>query len=147
MDANGNAYVTGGAGSGFPTTPGAFQPNFAGGFTDTFVIKLNAAGAALNYSTYVGGSDQDGGKAIALDATGNAYITGWAFSTNFPTTPGAFQLTSVSGGPFVTKLNPSGSALVYSSYLAGSTGGGANSGAGIAVDACLLYTSPSPRDS
>ncbi len=133
VDNAGNAYVTGRAGSGFPTTPGAFQPNFAGGLADAFVTKLNAAGSALIYSTYLGGSDLDNGTAIALDAAGNAYITGAAVSTNFPTTPGAFQLTSTAGGPFATKLNPSGSALVYSSYLAGSTGGGF--GAGIAVDA------------
>jgi len=129
VDNAGNAYVTGSAGANFPTTPGAFQtgPSGSGG---GFVTKLNPAGSALVYSTLRGNAL---GSAIAIDNAGNAYVTGSAGSTNFPTTPGAFQPTSAAGGPFATKLNPSGSALVYSSYLAGSTGG--DFGAGIAVDA------------
>ena len=85
------------------------------------MTKLNAAGTALVYSTYLGGSGDDFGTGIAVDAAGNAYVTGLHPSGNFPTTPGAFQ-TTFGGGPdaFVTKLNTAGTALVYSTYLGGS---------------------------
>ena len=86
------------------------------------MTKLDASGAALVYSTYLGGSDvDDGGYGIAVDGAGNAYVTGHTASTDFPTTAGAFD-TTYNGGDdaFVTKLNPSGSALVYSTYLGGS---------------------------
>src|SRR5437867_10097 len=85
---------------------------------DAFVTKLNPTGSVLLYSTYLGGSDFDTGVGIAVDASGNAYVTGRTFSTNFPTTAGSFQTTLGGGGDvFVTKLNPTGSALVYSTYL------------------------------
>jgi len=134
VDPQGNAYVTGQTGSTtFPTTPGAFQPVFGGGPVDAFVMKLNPAGSGLVYSTYLGSSDIDFGSGIAVDTSGNAYVTGVANSTDFPTTPGAFQPASRgSNDAFVTKLNPDGSALVYSTYLGGN---GGDSGAGIAVDA------------
>jgi beta-propeller repeat-containing protein len=138
VDAAGNAYVTGYTRStDFPTTPGAFQTTFQGGFDDAFVTKLNSTGSAPPvYSTYLGGNDQDEGLGIAVDAAGNAYVTGTTRSTNFPTTPGAFQATPGGNGnddAFVTKLNPTGSApLVYSTYLGGS---GVDGGYGIAVDA------------
>src|SRR5438876_237457 len=120
VDAAGNAYVTGSAGGlNFPTTPGAFQTT-PGGVGDAFVTKLNPTGSALVYSTYLGGSDFDEGKGIAVDATGSAYVTGRTFSTNFPTNLGAFQTTLNFTAAFVTKLNPAGSALVYSTYLGGS---------------------------
>jgi hypothetical protein len=92
VDSSGNAYVIGYAGADFPTTPGAFQTTY-GGNGDAVVSKLNAAGTALLYSTYLGGSGQDSGSGIAVDATGNAYVTGWTGSSDFPTTPGAFQAT------------------------------------------------------
>ena len=132
VDANGNAYITGGtASSDFPTTAGAFQPTATG--SHAFVTKLNSIGAAV-YSTYLGGSGSEGGSAIAVDAGGNAYVTGATQSTDFPTTAGAFQATiGGSGNAFVTKLDPAGSALVYSTYLGGS--GDINPGSGIAVDA------------
>src|SRR5712691_3292520 len=134
VDAAGNAYVTGFTDStNFPTTPGAFQTTFGGG-ADAFVTKLNPAGNGLVYSTYLGGSFTDRGLGIAVDAAGNAYVTGFTDSTNFPTTPGAFQ-TTFGGGfsdAFVTKLNPTGTGLVYSTYLGGST---TDLGRGIAVDA------------
>ena len=80
----------------------------------------------LVYSTYLGGSGDDRGQGIAVDAAGNAYVTGFTVSTDFPTTLGAFQTTfggAVDGvDAFVTKLNPTGSALVYSTYLGGSGG-------------------------
>src|SRR5439155_339443 len=132
VDSAGNAYVTGYAGStDFPTTRGAFQTTFGGG-ADAFVTKLNPSGSGLVYSTYLGGVGPDAGYGIAVDASGQAYVTGDSTSTDFPTTVGAFQTTS--GGyadVFVTKLNQSGSGLVYSTYL----GGGSNEGgSGIAVD-------------
>src|SRR2546425_5612407 len=120
VDASGNAYVTGlTASTDFPTTTGAFRTT-SGGSQDVFVTKLNPAGSALVYSTYIGGSGDDGGFGISVDALGNAYVTGFTTSTNFPTTPGAFQ-TSFSGWSrgFVTKLNPTGTGLGYSSYLGG----------------------------
>jgi hypothetical protein len=115
VDAAGNAYVTGGTGStNFPTTVGAFQPTLDGFGGDAFVTKLNAAGTAFAYSTYLGGSfgdSGDGSNGIAVDAAGNAYVTGETGSTDFPTTVGAFQPTlNGTGDVFVTKLNATGSA-------------------------------------
>ena len=127
VDTAGSAYVSGFAQAGFPTTTAAFQPGFGGGPYDAFVTKLGSTGSALVYSTYLGGSGDDevfGG--LAVDASGNAYVTGFTTSANFPTTPGAFQTTFGGAGPlgfgdaFVTKLNPTGSALIYSTYLGGS---------------------------
>ena len=133
VDAAGNAYVTGSTQSAdFPTTPGAFQTTFGGG-GDAFVTKLTPTGSGLVYSTYLGGNDDDEGLAIAVDISGNAYVTGFTISATFPTTPGAFQTTLGGGGDaFVTKLNHTGSSLVYSTYLGGS---GEEAGLGIAVDA------------
>src|ERR1700682_728726 len=136
VDSTGSAYVTGYTySSNFPTTPGAFQTTFAGGY-HAFVTKLNPTGTApLVYSTYLGGNSTDVGQGIAVDSAGNAYVTGVTCSTNFPTTPGAFQTANASGGctdAFVTKLNPVGSApLVYSTYLGGFS---ADYGQGIVVD-------------
>ncbi len=122
VDADGNAYVTGGTASfDFPTTSGAFQSTFPGGFgTYVFVTKLNPTGSGLVYSTYIGGGNgYTVGRGIAVDAAGNAYITGESQSSGYPTTPGAFQPANagVTGNAFVTKLDPTGSALVYSTYL------------------------------
>jgi hypothetical protein len=106
-----------------------------GGGNNAFVSKINATGSVLVYSTYLGGSsDRDAGLGIAVDTAGNAYVTGVAYSTNFPTTTGAFQ-TSFGGisDAFVSKINPVGSALVYSTYLGGS-GYENQYGGGIAVD-------------
>jgi hypothetical protein len=137
-DSAGNAYVTGLTISlDFPTTAGAFQSvNFAtaGNQVSTaFISKLNASGTALLYSTYIGGNaiantlhlQGDYGHAIAVDRTGNAYVTGWTYSANFPVTSGAFQPSSRTASiglatGFVTKLNPSGTGLIYSTYLGGS---------------------------
>jgi len=166
LDSSGNAYLTGYTTStNFPTTSGAFQRLY-GGNIDAFVAKFNPAlsgAVSLVYSTYLGGSGADGyvsdqsepftgpgdtnqtDGGIAVDSAGNAYVTSSTTSTNFPTTPGAFQVSSKltwkksksdfpPSDAFVTKLNPTGTALVYSTYL----GGGTNTfsgGAGIAVDA------------
>jgi hypothetical protein len=133
VDATGNAYVTGSTNStDFSTTLGAFQTTYAGNH-DAFVTKLNPTGSALVYSTHLGGSSVDQGSGIAVDATGNAYVTGLTSSIDFPTTLGAFQTTYAGNqDAFVTKLNPAGSALVYSTYLGGSN---FDQAAGIAVDA------------
>ncbi len=102
VDSAGNAYVTGLTGStDFPVTPGAFQTTFGGGI-DAFVTKLNPSGTVLVYSTYLGGSSNDYANGIAVDSAGNAYVTGDTSSTNFPTTPGAFQTTS--GSSFVAEM-------------------------------------------
>ena len=90
VDSSGNAYVTGGTNRNFPTTPGAFQITFGGGNSDAFVTKLNPAGTALVYSTYLGGAGGDAASRIAVDGSGNAYVT-VGTSGNFPTTPGVFQ--------------------------------------------------------
>ena len=132
VDGSGNAYVTGDTSStNFPTANALRSAN--GGGDDAFVAKLNPAGSALVYSTYLGGSDIDEGLGIAVDGSGNAYVAGYTYSSNFPTA-NALQATSGGGGnddAFVAKLNPAGSALVYSTYLGGS---GHDTGTGIAVD-------------
>ena len=112
-----------------------------GGDTDAFVAKIQPSGAALVYSTYLGGKGVDQGFGIAVDSSGNAYVTGSAASTDFPITAGAFQTVNnaaAGAGPqtvaynvFVTKLNPTGTGLVYSTFLGGSI---VDYGAGIAVD-------------
>src|SRR5205085_9786859 len=95
-DADGNIYVTGSALSDFAATPGAVQNQYGGGESDAFVMKLNAAGTQVIYATYLGGSGYDSGASLAVDAVGNAYVTGTTGSTDFPTTAGAYQ-TSVHG--------------------------------------------------
>jgi hypothetical protein len=130
VDAAGNIYLTGATSDGtWPATPGAATPNRSG-FTpsNVFITKMNSAGTALLYSTFIGGTEGELGAAIAVDAQGNAYITGATNSTNYPTTPGALRTSVPPAGPsnpdkancFLTKLNPAGSAIVYSTYLGGS---------------------------
>lgn len=140
IDSMGSAYVTGSTTStNFPVTPGAFQTTYPGGTRESFVTKLNGAGSALAYSTYLGGQDGagtafDSGANIALDAAGSAYVSGQTSSTTFPTTPGAFQI-SFGGGPsdgYVSELNARGTGLVYSTYIGGSAFDITN---GIKVDA------------
>ncbi len=132
VDGTGAAYVAGYTFStAFPTQV-PFQGSSAGG-ADAFVTKLNPAGSALPYSTYLGGSGDDTAQGIAVDGTGAAYITGdtWPGAVAFPT-QNPFQASN-GGGPdaYVTKLAPSGSTLTYSTYLGGS---GGDTGYGIALD-------------
>ena len=132
VDGQGNAYVTGYTYStNFPVV-NALQPAFAGGNSDAFVAKINPAGSALVYSTYLGGRNDDIGSGIAVDRTGNAYVTGQTISSNFPTVnPIQSAFGGGNGDAFVAKINSSGSALVYSTYLGG---GEQDFGVGIAVD-------------
>ena len=121
VDSLGNAYVGGSANSAqYPTTPGAFQTKQAGG-QDGFITKLNADGSALTYSTYLGGSQSDSVYAIAVDSGGNAYVSGTTNSTDFPYTSGAYHVSGNGSTGFLTKLNPTGSALVYSAAIGDAT--------------------------
>ncbi len=132
VDAAGSAYVTGYTSSlGMPTTPGAYDDD-RDGFSDAFVAKLTPDGSALAYATYLGGFNGDQGNAIAVDATGNAYVMGK--TGGFPVTQGAFD-TTFNGGDsdaFVAKLSPSGGALEYATYLGGSSN--ESDYGGIAID-------------
>jgi hypothetical protein len=122
VDASGNAYMAGITRSAdFPTTPGAFDTTQNGLF-DVFVTRLNAAGSALEYSTFLGGVDFDDAGGLAIDAGGNAYVAGGTASPDYPTTAGAFDRTTDGSDAFVTKLNSAGSALVYSTFVGGATG-------------------------
>lgn len=153
VDSAGSAYVTGLTNSvDFPVTTGAFQTTnhaSSSGGSNAFVTKLNSSGTALVYSTYLGGSGSpngsDSASALAVDSSGNAYVTGRTYSTDFPVTSGAFQATNhaaASGlsNAFVTELNPTGTALVYSTYLGGSGGtdlfgaSAGDQGTGLALD-------------
>jgi Beta-propeller repeat len=126
-----NAYVTGGTSStGFPTM-NPVQPAYGGGDDDAFVTKINPAGSALIYSTFLGGSGSDESQGVAVDRAGNAYVTGSTSSNNFPTTN---PLQAAFGGEddaFVTKIDPTGSPLIYSTYLGGN---GSDVAQGVAVD-------------
>ena len=135
VDSAGNAYVAGDTRStNFPTA-NAVKATFGGGLSEAFVTKLNAAGNALVYSTYLGGDSFDSATSIAVDSSGNAYVTGRTTSTNFPTV-NPIQATFAGGGSdaFMTKINAAGSALVYSTYLGGGGGNGFDTAFGIAVD-------------
>jgi hypothetical protein len=132
VDGGGTAYVTGHTASPtFPTTAGAFDvtPN---GRADAFVTKLDAAGATLVYSTFLGGTEGEDAEDIAVDAAGNAFVTGVTRSANFPTTIGAYDTAFNAADAFVTKFDASGATLAYSTFLGGSS---RESGTAIAVDA------------
>ena len=128
LDGAGNAYVCGETMSAdFPVTPGAFSTTFSGQQplltgNDGFVFKLDSAGSALSYATFLGGNGDDRATDIAVDSSGSAYVTGSTSSSNFPLLNAA--LPTASGGfnsfnGYATKLNSAGSALVYSTYLGG----------------------------
>lgn len=134
IDSATNVYVTGNTISNdFPTVVNAFQTQIGDTQNgDAFVTKLNSSGSSLSYSTYLGGSSSDSGAGIAVDTSGNAYITGITNSTNFPTANPIQAASNLNFDAFVTKLNSQGSALVYSTYLGGKN---FDSARGIAVDA------------
>jgi uncharacterized protein (TIGR03437 family) len=153
VDAAGDVYLSGAAGSGLATTPGVYQPQSAGGqcssgapngppttCNNAFITKLSPSGS-IAWTTYLGGSGPDDAHAIAIDSTGNVWVAGETVSPNFPTTANAISRTfggEVTVGPFqygdafASKLDPTGSHLLYSTYLGGSAADGA---LGIAVDA------------
>jgi hypothetical protein len=134
VDTAGNTYITGRTTSrNFPVAGSPLQATFGGGFTDAFVAKLDTAGSTLVYATYLGGSGVDTGLGIAVDAAGQAYVTGDTYSLDFPVAGSPLQETSRGlQDAFVAKLNAAGSALLYATYLGGS---GYDVGYGIAVDA------------
>jgi hypothetical protein len=134
VDDSGSAYVTGLTNSvDMPTTMGAYDKTF-GSPQDAFVSKLSPGGSNLAYSTYLGGNDYDYARALAIDGQGAVYVAGHTNSANYPTTPGAFD-TSFNGNDLgdavVTKLNQTGSSLVYSTFLGGTV---YDNAFGIAVD-------------
>ena len=134
IDSSGNIYVTGfTASTDFPTSIGAYRVALNATSNDVFVTKLNPTGTAVIYSTLIGGSLADVANAIGLDSAGNVIVAGSTQSNDFPTTAGSLAVTSGGRGLFVTKLNSSGTALVYSTYF-----GAANSYqdtlTGLAVD-------------
>src|SRR5207253_1257357 len=139
VDSAGSAYITGFTQSpNFPTTVTAFQPVsttgiLPGNSSDAFVTKLSPAGNALVYSTYLGGStNADNAFGIAVDSSGCAYVTGYTYSTSFPT-KNPLQANLAGGSNiFVTKFSPAGNTLVYSTYLGGRD---LDEAFGIAVDA------------
>ena len=135
VDANGNIYITGETLSSNFSTLNGRQTTFGGGITDAFVTKLTTNGA-LTWSTYLGGSGLDAGYALAVDDTGNVYVTGHTTSSNFPTLNASQSTYGSVQDAFITKLSSSG-VLSYSTYLNGASGGGGSEdrGTAIAVDA------------
>ncbi len=130
VDSDGAAYITGGtASTDFPTTAGAYDTSL-NGVRDAFIAKLSSDGGALVYATYLGGSDVDSSFGIAVDTRGSGYVIGTTESTDFPMTAGAYDTSyNGEGDAFLAKLSHSG-ALVYATYLGGSTD---DAGNGIAV--------------
>lgn len=119
LDSSNNAYVTGTAGSDFPVTAGAYQyQGMALGDGGVFVAKLNATGTALTYSAYLG---YGVGTALAVDGSGNAYVTGYAEISDFPTTAGAYQ--TAYPGAFALELNTTATSLIYATFLTGPSSG------------------------
>jgi hypothetical protein len=148
VDSGECAYVAGVTrSSDFPTTTGAFQTSLKSTSGNAFVTKLNSTGSSLVYSTFLGGSSgsPNGGdvaNAIAINSSGFAYVVGQTYSSDFPTTTGAFQTTNNTttyGNAFVTKLNPVGSTLVYSTFLGGS--GSSSTYGGDAANAIAIDSS------
>jgi len=134
VDSTGNMYIAGNTRShDFPTQNPLYTSADTGNNKDAFVVKLNASGSAYIYSTYLGGDSEDRCTGIAVDGSGNAYVTGWTESANFPTTASAYSTTHVSEykSVYVTKIDAAGTQLLYSTYLSGLND---DIGYGIAVD-------------
>ena len=143
VDTNGFVYVAGETMGALPTSPGSVTNKFNGAGSykgDAFVAKFNNAATSLIYLSYVGGSADDVGLSLAVDGSGDAYLTGYTDSTDFPTKNPIYS--HIAGSPypglslypidaFVTKLGPAGTNLIYSTYLGG---GMVDEGVGIAVD-------------
>jgi hypothetical protein len=140
VDGSGCAYITGKTWSTetsgwavapFPTTPGAYDESY-NDQGDAFITKFSSSGTNLVYSTYFGGSGGDEGNGIAIDQNGNTYITGESWSSDLPTTNGAVDTIYNAGGDaFVTKMNATGTYVLYSTFLGGNDN---ETGRGIAVD-------------
>ena len=137
IDNSGNAYISGSTSSANFPIYNSYQASYGGGAFDAFVAKFDNSGSTLLYSTYLGGSGLEWGRGITIDSDGNSYVTGYTNSANFPT-QNAYQ--AVNGGglndAFVTKLNTTGNALEYSTYLGGTLD---DSGWRIAVDSGKAY--------
>jgi DNA-binding MarR family transcriptional regulator len=125
IDSNNNLYITGLTESyDFPNTPSSFDASHNGGVVDIFIIKLNATGSSISYSTYFGGGNYEIGRGISVDILGNVYVAGWTNSSNFTTSTNAYD-TTYNGGDswgdiFILKFNSNGSSLIYSTYIGGS---------------------------
>jgi hypothetical protein len=137
IDAEGNSYITGSTISyDYPTKNSLYSSYHDSLPFDAFVTKLNSSGTALVYSTYLGGSNKDIGLGIAADPSGNAFVTGYTLSLNFPITSSTYDNSfnggTVKGDAFVTKLNNTGSGLIYSTYIGAE---GEEYATSIAVDA------------
>jgi hypothetical protein len=142
VDSAGSAYVVGTtADETFPVTQGAFQPNYSPNSSNLaifrftgYVTKLDPTGAHEVYSSYLGGIYVSEARAVAVDSSGSAYVTGWTTGGNI-TTPGAFQTGAHGDNAYIVKVNPTGSALTYATYLGGSclTGGIIPGDAGFAI--------------
>jgi len=135
VDTSGNAYCVGRVDStsiNFPTTTGALATTYRGGDFDGVVFKLNAQGNALVYSTFLGGEENGSTEGVAVDSSGNAYVTGGTKSIGFPITSGAVQgFVAGDTDAYLTKINATGSGLLYSTLLGGT---GTDRGSGVAID-------------
>jgi hypothetical protein len=134
LDCLGNAYVAGYTDSSDFPTANAYQPAYGGGSRDVFVTKIDPDGKGVTYSTYLGGGDRDYGFGVAVDSSGNCYVTGYTKSvspTGFPLSNPYQDVNKGNMDAFVTKLNPEGSGLVYSTYLGGAEN---DAGFGVAID-------------
>lgn len=120
LDGAGNVYVGGRASSSATATAGAYDPTH-NGFDDGFVVKVNAGGGSLGWATFLGGAQTDWLEALAIDAGGHVFVGGWTESSGFPTTPGVVRPTygSPYSDAFVTKINPDGASLAWSTLLGG----------------------------
>jgi len=151
VDCEGNSYICGQtASTNYPTTTGAVQTNFGTGTFDACVTKINPDGTKIIFSTFLGGNNYSGANAIAVDACRNVYITGQTTSTDFPGTGSATiqptttgfqqQIRGTKGNAFLTKLDPTGQTILYSTYCGGLGEGGGNFPTGVFGDVGSVIT-------